>query len=96
MVDDSEESELNLTRVIAEIYSRLKPGEFNSFQLGLKFSASKEVRDKELVTKLDETLTSQISELLVELFYPLLSDTHAHYTEIRERCLMDFLKGTIG
>lgn len=95
MVDDSEQSELNLTCLIAGIYNRLNPGERNSLQLGLKFALAREVRDNELLTKLDELITSQISKLLVELFYPFLPDTHHHYMEIREKCLSDFLKGTI-
>lgn len=95
MLSNREYSRQDFIKMVTDAFDSLQQGTRNAYSLGEKLAKEKGKRIKQLVQEANALVSSYISDVLVELFYPLLLEEHETYNEIRKRCFSDFVAGVV-
>ena len=94
-MSNKEFNRLDLIKLVTDTYDKLSPDQRNSYRLGMELAKLKGTRLKQLVQEASIIISSYISDLLVELFYPLLLESHDNYAGVRKRCFNEFVTGVV-
>ena len=94
-MSNKEYSRSDLIILVTDAYDKLPSDKKNSYNLGIALAQAKGRRLKQLVQEASAIISSYISDVLVELFYPLLLETHDNYAGVRKRCFNDFVTGVV-
>lgn len=84
-----------LTILILNVYDDLKTRDRNAYCIGQEIGKIKGHEFRRLVQGARTLISSYISDLLVEILYPLVLEENAMYPELRTRCLDDFIAGLV-
>ena len=89
-------SRQNFIKMVIETYDLLEPSQRSSYNLGKKLAQLKGTKLKPMVQEANALISSYISDLLVELLFPLLTEENEIYRETRKRCYSNFISGIVS